>query len=194
MNLLTKFRAVNWGIVVLCFFLPFSRGCNNEIRYLNVEAMQDIQSFLIRGLPVLYPVLLLLGAFILNKLNDALRFKIARLIYIALVILLSCLVFQFIDSIYRDLIDREALSYTAILVLLWGLMMFGWVRSRNARDLQMRMAFLLTAVSAWFFPLMVLLDKEFLIGAWIFMITTTSIIMSYLLEYEPPLLRRKKVV
>jgi hypothetical protein len=185
MNGFAKFRTVNWGMIVLCFFLPFSRGCNGEVRYLNAEAMQDLQSFLIRGLPVLYPVLLFVGAWVLKRLDEKQRVKIARFMYMTLVMVASFFVFKFIDSSYHDILEPEMLAYTAILVLLWGLMMFGWKYAQDAQGLQVRMAFLLTAFSSWFFPLMVLFDKEWLFGAWCFVVSSTCIIASYLIEFLP---------
>jgi hypothetical protein len=183
MNFFGKFRIANWAVIVLCFFLPFSRGCNNEIHYLNIEALEGWKEFLTRGLPVLYPLVLMVCGYVVSKFNEKHRLTILRYIYISWALFFSWFTYIVIDSFYQDLVKKEMLAYIAILILLWGLMMFGWVKAKIAPGYQKRIAFSITALSCWFFPIMVFLDKQWLIGAWAFIIATALVLLSYLTEY-----------
>lgn len=191
MNLISKFRAINWGVVALTFFLPFSRGCNNEVRYLSVEAFQDSRYFLIRGLPVLYPILILIAGVILHKLSETNRIKLLRLLYCVWAVLMSLFTFWMMDVLFLDAVRPVMFGYLSVLILLWGLMMFGWVRAKDSVGYQGRLAFSMTAVSAWFFPMIVFIDKGWLIGAKLFVLATTLILLSYLTESVSARMNRK---
>lgn len=167
-------RRIHWGIVLLCFFLPAVQGCNKEIIYPYLELFKP-DSWLQTAI-YLYPLALaLLVGLIVKLVPSEKRFAAAWSI--------GYLFFLALSFLLLNVIREMPGWYCALLVMFWGIIAFGLLKSREEGRVIDLMGFLLSGLALWCFPLAFLFREKILYGGWIYIYAHGFIILSYLIEW-----------
>lgn len=183
-----RIRIANWGILVICFFLPFTRGCFSLIETPYKDAFKSFDYFLIEGLPFLYPLLLLLGLYIFYLIrNKQRKNSAAKILYFICFYIVTFSVIFVVNSRYNEYlrygyIDSFNTSVAIFFVILWGIMGFGCERLSTKNILTM-ITFQFSTIAGGWIAFAFFLAGERLIGAWLSVIASVSIFVTYVFDY-----------
>ena len=161
------------------------RGCQDETVYPYQEVQSGQGAMFSYLAPFLYPLFLLGVWFVFGRIkNKALRWKIGLTVYSFLFGLFTYAEYKLlVDHWQSQSTDLTELFFLEVLAVLWGIMFMGLARIKDIDGLTVMIAFILTAVGLWWLPILVLFAKKLLIGAWIYIIASAVILLTYLAEY-----------
>lgn len=189
MNKATAYiRRINWGILIVCFFLPFSKGCIPLIETPYKNAFKGFEYFLIEGLPFLYPLLLLLGLYIFHLIHNEQRENlVAKILYFIYFYIITFLVIFAVNSRYNEYlkhgyIDSFGSSVAIFLVILWGIMGFG-CRRLSTKNILTTLAFQFSTIAGGWILFAFYGAEERLIGAWLSVIGSIIIFITYIVDF-----------
>ena len=184
-----RIRIGCWGMLIVCFFLPFARGCGALIETPYKTAFKGGWEFLTNGLPFLYPLILGTAYFILFRVirDERQRLRTAEGFYAAYFFLLSALVYMAFTGSAEEISKSEGVwfwySVLSILLLFWGTMGFG-VRDLSVHRLCRRLAIQASALSLSLITLAYMnYGEKRLIGAWLSLVSSAVIIVTYVVDY-----------
>ena len=186
-KLTARIRWASWSVLLVCFFLPFCRGCSGQPELPYKDAFDSWGDALFRGLPFLYPLLLLVGQRVLQTIrSERLRLRIAEMCYAVTFVLLTFIVYYVVDQAMsmeiatasvREVIGGLACHVTPL--ALWGGMGFG-VRRLSVDSIGNRLAFYMSAVALWLiaFPCQAMCSN-LLVGGWLSLGASTLVVLTY---------------
>lgn len=190
-RILRRIRVMGWGTLLLCFFLPFARGCSStpyvpyELSWSSVGWRDALWRFSVFGLPFLYPVVLLAGYCLRRSIRDEnVRRKLTRLTYTTMFFPLTGGTVSLIVLLYRADGVSEQVTYSISslwFVVLWGIMAFGFSRLQISQWLSM-VAFQFSAASLWMIAWM-FAEADRLIGAWLSLSSSAIVVGTYVIDF-----------
>jgi len=185
---IARIRHVSWLVLISCFFLPFTRGCDDAV-IVPFQSVDNWGTAVSIGLPFLYP-LLLAGGWALFRFmrHERLRRAAAMALYSAAFWLLTWIVHQGIISLHTEaargvssLRTGDAV-FATIAVLLWGLLALLVRRLSVANVLQMLSLQMTMGSFCWLVYLAGAVGEP-LIGAWISLAASLAASSSYVVEF-----------
>lgn len=183
-------RRVRWtasALLVVCFFLPFTRGCSHEPVAPREVAFSSTfgESFLSWGMPWLYPLALLAFSYGLRLVRpEAILSLVARMIHLLTFSLLTWLILSLVMWVYRETnqtLQRGLSLLAAAFVIVWGIVGLEGQRRQSRRLLQLS-AFQVSAMSWIWIGGLVASSADRLIGAWLSLLAGTVIVATYLVD------------
>ena len=164
-NLRSSLRNFSWFGLLICFFLPFCRGCNNAPFVPAEAAFKNPAAFLFAGTPFLYPLLILLGWFIAKKFSRA-----AKSLYgvnLALILGFGTLILYFTffeKNIGKNFEPWEILVAVAVVLLIaWSIATFVGKKA----NLLNAAAFQQSAMSLIWIASNIFWNNDILYGGWL---------------------------
>ena len=190
-----KIRIGSWGALVLCFFLPFCRGCMGVPEFPVKEAFLGIGSLVAEGAPFLYPLLLLVVFGVSRRFREKRWVGVmAKGLCAAVFIGLTWLVGYFINSLYGEqrIIPLGESMLAAAFVLLWGIMAFG-IRRLEVDQLVQLFAFQCAALSFCMLLLWFNVCTDRLIGAWLSLVSSGCVVATYVVGWYRTAIHQRTV-
>ena len=180
---MTFFRGVrfgSWALLMLCFVLPFAKGCNDRVDVPYQYAFADPGGFLVYGLPFLYPLLFVGVALLAWRLEQpARRQGLFQALYLGSFGALTALLVRWHVTFLGktlDWPDYELMLFLGLLVV-WASM---GVRADRlvAEEIPSRLA-VQWSVAAWMLVGMLFWLADRLLGAWLAFAASTTVVLSY---------------
>ena len=196
--MMSRIRLGSWGLLIVCFFLPFARGCESVPITPYKEAFShDASDFLGYVLPFLYPLLLWGMCQGLRLIRDEhVKMLVAKLLYGAYVCSLTLLAIFFIKELSTDPSPDRWLAGSLLVtpaVILLGITAMGFKRLHPER-IFMLMAFGCAVLSwGWISYWFLAMSSDRLIGSWLSFFASTVIVVTYLVDYVRSRQRLTKV-
>ena len=180
-----RIRVGSWSALVLCFFLPFCRGCEPLIPSTPYrQAFGSVSSFVTFGAPFLYPVALLIVFRVFRLLRQT-RWAgvMATGLCAAVFIGLTWLVGSCINSLYGEqgTVPLEVSMLATAFVFLWGIMALG-LRRLEAEQLLQLFSFQCAAISFCWLLLLFNVCSDRLIGAWGSLVSNITVVGTYVFD------------
>jgi len=150
--------------LIVCFFLPFCRGCDNAPFVPAEAAFKNPAAFLFAGTPFLYPLILLMGWVLVKKSP-----RLVKTLYILNLVLISglsavILYFTFFEKSSGKTPDlREILAGIALMVLVIGSIATFQLKKVN---LLLAVAFQQSALSLIWIGTNIFWNNDILYGGW----------------------------